>query len=250
MATSGTYTDHANNLAVISSALRKIGRLGDHETLIDTDQRYVAALAALKLIAKEYSGFGMPLWGIEETTISLSSFTTSAGISLGLSGATVTQVSPLRITKVVRRDSVSATDPQDMPMEYYSQDDWLDIPNKSSEGAPNFWTFYPESEATVHPVKSILKVWPLPDTYWTTNGSLVVRYVRPIQDVGTSTQDLDFPAEWQRAIVYALAYDIAPDYGLDLNQRDRLRNDRDVLLARAEAQGQEEGSFLIQPRKR
>jgi len=50
MATSGTYADQANNLAVISAALRKINRLGDFETLGTSDPRYLAALAALKLI--------------------------------------------------------------------------------------------------------------------------------------------------------------------------------------------------------
>ena len=250
MATSGTYTDQANNLAVIKAAFRKMGRLGDHESFADTDNRYTSGLAALKLIVKEYAALGMPLWAIEETSVALSNFTTAAGVTLGLSGATVTMVSPLRVLQVVRRDSVDSTDPQDLVLTPYEQDTYNTIPGKSITGAPNFYTYYPQNSATVYPVLSTLKVWPLPDTYWTTNGSLIVRYVRPLQDVGTSTQDLDFPAEWQRAIVYALAYDLAPEYGVDLNQRDRLMRDRDSLLKRAEEMGTEEGSFFIQPKKR
>jgi hypothetical protein len=250
MATSGTYTEHLNNLAVVSAALRKIGRLGDHETLADTDIRYTASVQALKLICKEYAAFGMPLWAIDQATIALSNFTTQAGITIGLSGATVTQVAPTRVIQVIRRDNTDPTNPQDQEMTIYEQDTYNFIPNKSGTGAPNFWTYYPHITSTVHPVRGTLKVWPLPDTTWQTNGSLIVRYQRPIQDVGTSTQDLEFPAEWQRAVVYALAYDIAPEYGIDINQRDRLRNDRDNLLLRAEAFGTEEGSYRIQPKKR
>ncbi len=250
MATSGTYTDQLTNLQIISAALRKVNRLGDHETLGDTDTRYTNSLIALKLILKEFATSGMPLWAVEEATIAFSNFTTASGITIGLSGQTVTQVAPLKIVGAFRRDSVTATDPVDTPMTVYEQDTYNTIPNKSTTGTPNFYTYYPDGAGSANAATGTLKVWPLPDTYWTTNGSIVIRYQRPMQDAGTSAQNIEFPQEWHRAVVYALAYDIAPEYGLDINQRDRLMRDRDMIVAQAHSFGTEEGSFFFQPKKR
>lgn len=245
MATSGTYTDQANNLAVISAALRKINRLGDFETLGTSDPRYLSALAALKLICKEYATMGMPLWAINEVAIPFSNFTTIAGITIGLSGGTITQVAPLKIIQALRRDD---TQDIDVPIELYTQDYYNSLSNKAATGAPVGFTYYPKGPADS--TLGQLKVWPLPDSYWTTNGSIYIRYQRPFQDVGTSTQDLDFPQEWQRAVVYALAYDLAPEYGLDPTQRGMLKADRDFLYDRALGFGTEEGSLNIQPATR
>lgn len=247
MATSGTYSDHANNLAVISAALRKINRLGDFETLTTTDPRYLSGLAALKLVCKEFSNYGMPLWAIEELAINMSLFTTIDGITIATTGADVTNVAPMKVIQALRRDTSSDID---VPMMLYTQDYYNSLSKKDVTGAPVGFVYYPTHVTTVHPVEGTLKIWPLPDTYWSTNGQVYIRYQRPIQDVGTSTQDLDFPAEWQRAVVFSLAYDLAPEYGLDINQRGALKGDRDMLVDRALSFMTEEGDFNIQPRLR
>lgn len=250
MATSGTYTEHPNNLAIIKAALRKLGRLGDAESFADTDNRYTSGLAALKLIVKEYAALGMPLWAIEELSIAMSNFTDEYGVTIAVSGGDVTATPPLKILGMIRRDSIDATNPIDTPMMVYDQDTYMWIPNKSSTGAPNFYTYYPQDVSAVNPIKGTLKIWPLPDTYWTTNGSIIVRYQRPIQDVGTSTQDLDFPVEWSRAVVYALAADLSTEYGVDPNKASQIQQQAIQALARAEGFGTEEGSLFIQPKKR
>ncbi|HET8685771.1 MAG TPA: hypothetical protein VFM18_03795, partial [Methanosarcina sp.] len=119
MATTGTYTDIANVTTVIQAALRKINRLGDFETLGTSDPRYLSALAALKLICKEFATMGMPLWAIDEVAIAFSNITTTTGVTIGLSGATVTQVAPLKILQGLRRDTSSNID---VPMEVYTYD--------------------------------------------------------------------------------------------------------------------------------
>lgn len=245
MATSGTYTEHPNNLAVISAALRKINRLGDFETLADTDKRYLAGLAALKLIVKEFANYGMPLWAIDELAINMSLFTDIDGVNIGTSGGDVTNVAPLKIIQALRRDTTADID---VPMMLYTQDYFNSLSKKDVTGAPVGFVYYPAAVSVVQPVVGTLKIWPLPDTYWSANGQVYIRYQRPIQDVGTSTQDLDFPAEWQRAIVYALAYDLAPEYGLDINQRGALKTDRDMLINNALSFMTESGDFNIQPR--
>lgn len=249
MATTGTYTDNANNLAIISAALRKINRLGDFETLTTSDKRYVAALAALKLLCKEFANYGMPLWAIEELSIPFSNagFTDINGVTIAISGADITNIAPMKVIQAIRRDG---TQDIDVPMMMYTQDYYNTLSKKTVTGAPLGWTYYPTNTSVVTPVVGLLKVWPLPDTYWAANGSIYIRYQRPIQDVGTDTNDLDFPAEWQRAIVYSLAYDLAPEYGIDINLRSALKADKEQLVAQALSFMTEEGDFNIQPRIR
>ena len=247
MATSGTYADQANNLAIISAALRKINRLGDFETLTDTDKRYLAGLAALKMICKEFSNYGMPLWAIEELAINMSLFTDIDGVDIAVSGGDVASVAPMKVLQALRRDTSSNID---VPMMMYTQDYFNSLSKKNATGAPVGFVYYPTSNSVVAPVEGTLKIWPLPNTYWSTNGQVYIRYQRPIQDVGTSTGDLDFPAEWQRAIVYSLAYDLAPEYGIDANLRGALRSDKDKLVEQALGFMTEQGDFNIQPRLR
>lgn len=249
MPTTGTYADQANNLAVISAALRKINRLGDFETLTTSDKRYIAALAALKVLCKEFSNYGMPLWAIEELSIPFSNagFADINGVTIATAGADVTNIAPMKVIQALRRDTSCDID---VPMQLYTQDYYNTLSKKDACGAPLGFTYYPTNTSVVTPVVGLLKVWPLPDTYWTTNGAIYIRYQRPIQDVGTDTGDLDFPAEWQRAMIYNLAYDLAPEYGIDINLRAALKGDKDKLIEQALGFMTEEGDFNIQPRIR
>lgn len=244
MATSGTYTDSNNNLAIVSSALRTIGRLGDFETLLDTDARYTKALPKFKALCKHMAAtHGMPLWAVDEVEIPMSSYTTVAGITIGLSGATVTQVAPLKVIQCLRRDT---TNDLDYPMEVYTAADYNMLTEKGSPGAPLFFTYYPKGPADV--TKGTLKCWPMPDSYWQANGAFYLRYVRPFQDVGASTDTLDFPQEWQMAVIYMLAVALAPDYGVDMSQRNQLKADAKDFILQAESFSTEEGSLYLQPR--
>jgi hypothetical protein len=191
---------------------------------------------------------GMPLWAIDEVAIPFSNFTTIAGVTIGLSGQTITQVAPLKIIQALRRDNLADID---VPMEPYTNDYYNSLSNKESTGAPIGYTYYPKGPASsTNAAVGQLKVWTLPDSYWTTNGSIYIRYQRPFQDAGSSTQELDFPQEWQRAVIYTLAYDLAPEYGVDATQRGMLKADKNDLVDSALGFGTEEGSLNIQPRFR
>jgi hypothetical protein len=240
MATSGTYTFNDTVLSIISGALRKVGRLGDHETLSSSDSRYTKAKAALDPLIKSYHALGMPLWAITQQEIAFTNLTTAAGYS-------ITSPSPIRILQGYRRDNTTS-DTQDSPMELYTLDRWLEIPNKEETGTPLAFNFQPLGSAATQ--LGVIRVWPLPDSTWQTNGSILIRSQRPFQDAGASTDNLDFPTAWNRCLIYSLAYDIAPEYGLDISQRNALKSDRNDLLALALSGDTEEGSLFIRPRKR
>jgi hypothetical protein len=168
-------------------------------------------------------------------------FTSSAGITVGAGGTFDSIPAPLKIIQAIRRDTSSNID---VPMELYTYDYYQSLSNKTVTGAPVGFFYQPKGSL------GTLKLWLLPDTYWQDNGAVVVRYQRPFQDAGASSDNLDFPVEWNRCMIYTLAYDLAPEYGLDVQQRVGLKKDRDDLLAMALGFGTEEGSLYLQPQRR
>jgi len=241
MATSGVYSYSTNQTNIITGACRKIGILGDFETLTTTDPRYVAAQFAINPLIKQYMAFGMPVWAIAETTIPMSQLGTYNGLTLAL-GNTYTGVAPLKIIQATRLDNTSLIT---VPLNIYTYEDYEILSNKTATGAP-VHIFYQPLRNT-----GVIKLWPLPDpTYWQVNGSLYIRYQRPYQDFTTGTDEPDFPIEWTKALTYGLAYDLAPEYGVDPAQRGILKADRDEAIETCLSFGTEEGGFFMQPRFR
>lgn len=244
MSTSGTYTFASSQSQVIQAALRKINVVGDYETLSTTDNRYVAAYNALNPLIKSFHKYGMPVWKITETTIPFTNLATTAGVTIGLFGQTLNQVAPLKVIQGLRVDNLSGIT---VPLNIYTYEDYEILSNKAAVGAPVHVFYQPLRNS------GLIKVWPLPDTtYWQPNGSLYIRYQVPYQDStsGAPSEELDFPIEWNKALIYALAYDLAPEYGLDTEQRQMLKRDKDEELETVLMFGTEEGSFYMQPRMR
>jgi len=233
MATSGTYTWATNTNTVINNALLKINRKRDNETVASGDSRYDNALAALNpIIQKNSVVHGMPLWAVNEATIafSTSGLNATTGTLIGIS-QTINQVAPLRVIQAIRRDSSTASAPIDVPMEIYTYDYYESLSQKASTGAPVGIFYQPiAASATAVPNSGRIKLWLLPSSYWTTNGSLIIRYIRPFQDQAAGTGEFDFPNYWIHALTYQLAYALAPDYGLDPTQRGFLAKDMQAAI--------------------
>lgn len=255
MSTSGTYTWATNTSTVINAAFRKINRLSDFETITTGDARYDNGLLTLNpLLQRNAVLHGMPLWAVNEATIAFSTagLNTTSGTLIGV-GQTINQVAPLRIIQAIRRDNSNATYPIDVPLEIYTYDYYESLSSKSSTGTPVGIFYQPiAASSTGTPNMGRIKLWLLPDTYWTTtsSGQLIIRYVRPFQDQVATTGEFDFPNYWVHALTYQLAYALAPDYGLDPTQRGFLKKDMDYEVEIAMGGGTEEGSFNIKPRTR
>lgn len=240
MATSGTYAFTLTRDACLSAAFRKINRLGDFETIDST--RTTTGLAALDPVIKSLMGLGMPLWAMTETTIALSLFTTVSPVLIGI-GQTVNSVAPIRVVQALRKDNLTGVD---VPLNIYTYEDYERLSVKASTGTPVHLFYQPTGASGT--MGGRLLLWSLPDTYWKTNGSLYIRYQRPFQDAGaTGALELDFPPEWDQAVIYSLAYALAPEYGIDITMRQALKADRDEYLQMALSNQTEEGSLFFQP---
>lgn len=242
MSTSNSYDYTTTRDQIITYAFRKIGALGDYETL-DTVRRD-AGIAALNPMIKAYAAKGMPLWAITEQYLPLTHWASSPTVTIGPGGTINQSVKPLKILQVSRRDNSVPTQPIDVDLNVYTYDEYRSLSNKYAQGTPIYYFYQPQAYL------GSLTLWNLPDTYWTTNGQLYIRYQRQFQDFDSSTDEPDFPVEWHEALIYNLAVRLAPEYGLSLNDRMTLKQEAKEYLDEALSNGTEEGSLYIFPEKR
>lgn len=249
MATSGSYNYTIDRNTLIEQALRKIGALGDHTAVASDTNKLNVGIAAINPVMRTMSTYGMPLWAMEIVDVPFSNFTTIAPVTWGPSKTISTGTAgagyrPLKVVHAIRRDT-TGSDTIDTPMTIGEYTYYQGMSGKEATGAPN--TVYH------NPLRawSTLNVWPLPDSTWDDSGHSMVLWVqREFQDFDASTDEPEFPIEWTEAFIYALAYHLAPNYGLPPSDRQALKADRDALIAQLNGWGTEEGSFRIQPRKR
>jgi hypothetical protein len=243
MATSGSYNWTVTRNDLIEQALRKIGALGDHTAVTADTNKLNVGIAAINPVLRHLATKGMPLWAMETVEVPFTSFTTTTPKTWGPAMDIVSAFRPLKVVNAIRRDSTDSTNPVDTSMLIEEYSAYQMQSSKATTGTPLFVYHKPNAYT------STLSVWPLPDTNAIDNMSMVLWVHREFQDFDASTDEPDFPKEWVEPFIYALAYHLAPNYGLPPNDRGQLRNDRDSLIAAAEGFGTEEGSFRIQPRK-
>jgi hypothetical protein len=115
------------------------------------------------------------------------------------SGGSFTTV-PLEIVDM--RITRSSTD---LPMHRMSREEYYALPNKTTTGYPTSW-FYDRQRSG-----GTIYVWPAPDA---TAGTLKFTYRRIVMDLDASSDDIDLPQEWHKALVYNLAVELAPGAGV------------------------------------
>lgn len=243
MATSNSYNWTSTRNDLIQAAFRKINRLGDYESITDTANipKLNAGIAAINPVMKALATKGMPLWAITEEPVAMTTFTTNAFVAIGPAATIPLNYKPLKLIQALRRDNIS--DSIDVDMNIYTKTDFLNLSAKESIGAPIHVEYQPLGYT------GNIRVWPLPDLYWRTNGQLVLRFQRPFQDMDAAADEPDFPTEWHNALIYQLAVFLAPDYGLPMNDRQTLRQEAKEALDDALSFGTEEGSLYLMPER-
>lgn len=238
MATSNSYDFSINRDTIIQEAFRKIGALGENETIASDTAKLNVGIAALNPMTKAWMALGLQIWCRTNLSIALSALTASP-TTLG-PGQTITDTKKyLRLLQAIRRDNTSNVD---VPLNLYTWENFNMLSTKTQPGTPLHVHYQPTAYA------GSIYLWPLPDSYWTTNGTVIFTFQRPIQDFDTSTDEPDFPIEWAEALIYNLAVRIAPNYGLPPNDRDRLKAEARDALELAKFFDIEEGSLFLQPK--
>ena len=232
MPTSSSYDWKATRADIITSALRKIGALGDWET--PTTEQIAVGASALQALVKAWQADGMPLWVIKEEVIPCTALATGK-VNIGL-GQFIPVAKPLRVLQAfLRRGDIDA------PVSYYDKQSFNNLTNHGATGTPNIVTYQPLLDY------GVLQCYPRPDAITQASTSLVIFYQAMFEDMDSQTNDLAFPSEWVEAVIYGLAVRLAPEYGLSINERQQLKMDAKEFKDVALGFGTEEGSLYIQP---
>jgi hypothetical protein len=185
----------ATALEIIESAMGKLGLFGPGDTVSPEDAD--TCLKRLNAIVDSWDNEGVFAYTTTNTVFTLPANTNSRTIGPAMQ---INMVRPLKIL----RGSFSRLDGRDYPLDPITEAEYNQISLKSTIGsvAPTV-CFYDGATPT-----GIVYFWPVSAT------SVEVHLVTP--EVGGAATDLTtnyvFPPGYQRALEYALAVDIAPDF--------------------------------------
>lgn len=180
-------------LQLVTSSLRKIGAVAAGEAL-DADEQS-DALAALNQILESWNLKGLALFRRENAAYTL--VPSQQAYSVG-SGADFDGARPITLhSAFVTRGGI------DYPLAVLTQAQWNDILQKSTESQLPEAVYY---EPTFP--DGTLRFWPVPLE------ALPVTLAIDMQlaVVADINDDLSFPPGYERALLYALAVDLAPEY--------------------------------------
>ena len=170
------------------------------------------------MIATDNIGIVLDDDSIDWTTIVSVDSSTALTITAGLTSAsavknniytyTTRAVKPLRIHSMRRIQGVTTTtvSSSTVPMIKLSHQDYFDLPNKDTPGTSSHFYYNPrKTDGTVH-------LWPRPN-----DPEIYFEFTfgRPLEDVDTSTDNIDLPTEWLETATYQLCLRMAPAFGKD-----------------------------------
>ena len=179
-----------------------------------------SAKRSLNIMLAEWANRGLNQWTIQQVSVTVTQVT--AAYSLGADTIDI-------LSAVVQRDGV------DYGISRVSRDDFLNIPDKTSQSRIS--QFYVDRQITPS-----LKVWPTPD-----NSTDVIIYNRLVRldDAGAAANTLEIPFRFYPALSAGLAYYISLKRAPQRTQI--LKAVYEEELERAMAEDRDRASFQVAP---
>ena len=228
MATSGSTNWTLNRDQVIAATLRKLGVLASGQT--PNSNQVNDASTALQGLVKTLQADGMPLWKITSHTFTVASGTDTYNIG---EGETLNVPKPLRVLQ----GFVTPLGGIAIPLNIYTRYNFNELPI-DSEGVPVNLYYQPLN------TYGVIKLWPAPTDSTT---EITIHYQSMFEDMDAAINDFDFPSEWITPITYLLAWIMAPEYGIPLQDTKELKEAAAFWLGMVQSMGSEEGSVFLQP---
>ncbi len=100
----------------------------------------------------------------------------------------------------------------DTPMMQLARIDYRNLPNKTDTGTVTQFFYDPRGGANT---QGIIYVWPAPPDV---TSCVKFTWWRPVQDFTSSANTPDLPQEWLDALIWNLAYKMAPEYDCTPNR--------------------------------
>lgn len=197
---SGTYQFYMTAQQIITAALVKTGAFDAYETIPTLDLNNT--LQTLEIMVKEMALDGMPLWCIQDI-----SFPTVAGQATYNLSTITNSTLPLRILDQYIVDSQGNSVTLVMTSRY----DWNTLGQKFQPGVPNQIWYDPQLGA------GTITLYDVPEV----NDPRTVHVITQLQmqDVGALTNNLAFPQEAYRMLLWGLTDEISLDYRMTKDER-------------------------------
>ena len=217
MTTSGSYSWQPDVGEVISEAFDRCGV--DPSTIVS--RHLVSARRSLNYLFVQWANDGVHLWAVDQQSQLLTA-------SAGSYSCPVGTIAILEM--VVRRDGI------DTPVFPMSRDEYLAIPDKTTEGLPNRFWFNRDATTPSY------TLWDVPE-----NSTDTVYYyrMRQLQDITASAETADVPYRWQEALAAGLAAKLAEKYAPD--RENFLRNKAGARYAEAFTEDRERAPTTFRP---
>jgi hypothetical protein len=178
MTTSGSRDFNLDVGEIIEEAYERCGL----EVRTGYDAR--TARRSLNLMFAEWANRGLNLWTVQQATQTL-----TQGTSTYTLGADVVDI----LEMVLRRDST------DLEVERISRGDYLNFPDKTSQGRPS--QFYLDRQ-----IQPVITLWQTPEN---STDQLVYYYVQRIEDADALVNTTDMPFRFFPCMVAGLSYYLA-----------------------------------------
>jgi hypothetical protein len=206
---------------LIRRAFRRIG-IGT-----PSNNQSAQAAALLNDIVKEIDTEGRWLWAVSNVPSPLTLAASQASYGAGSGAALI----PLYLIGLERAELVINTPPY-LPLTVLSRDDWYRSIFRGTTGRPLQCYF----EKAADSANSKLWFAPTPDAIYSAN--LFVR--RRLYDFDSASGNPDFPQDWALRLAKRLSYELSPEYGLPLEERQTLKMESDEAMTLGKAANAEE----------
>lgn len=208
MATSGTYSFAVTTQDLCLAAFRGMQTYGASDSG-PTSTDITNATQALNFITKAFAIKGLPLWCVQELAIPMVAGTSTYALSQRA----------LRITYAYLRNA-SGTD---VEISVYSRYDYDQLGQKTSTGVVNqlFYDYQIATSTSAPPGIGSITVYDVPADS-TTTLHLVIQ--RSLQDVGSSTNNPDFPQEAYLMLKWSLMAELCLEYEVEKDKRDEINS--------------------------
>lgn len=188
MPTSGTYGYAPDIAELTDEAFERCGI--DPATL--TARHLRSARRSLNLLFSDWATRGIHLWAVDQQTQLLTQGDATYTVPVGTVGV---------LEMTVRRDGI------DTPVWPMARDEYLAIPDKTTQGLPNRFWFERLGGAS-----SIIHLWDVPEN---STDSILYYRLRQLQDIVTAAENPDVPYFWNEALVAGLSAKLAEKYAPD-----------------------------------
>lgn len=182
---------------IITKAMQKIGALVKNEAPSADEAN--DALASLNMLMASYSNDSMLIYARSWETFAISGG--DGEYTIG-TGGDLSTTRPIFIVQAYIRDGVT-----DYPLSFITDETYNEkITQKSTQGIPVYYNY-----DNANPLSKI-RLYPVPAKAY----SLFLLSEKPLTEF-TLDSEIILPKGWERFLTYALALELAPEYGMQLD---------------------------------